>query len=138
MPSYQIPALLNQTHESSGHVGADHILKVFKKCFHRTLRDDQLRNTLWRILDKCPCRACFGDVREKGLYLTLSVLHCATSVLYVDYTPMPTFPGNAFALMVTCGRTMVTRVFWCTEHITSEETITILLERWYILCGEPT
>ena len=36
MPSDRIPALLKWTHESSGHVGADHTLKLVQKWF--TLR----------------------------------------------------------------------------------------------------
>ena len=36
VPSNRILALLNWTHESSGHVGADRTLKLFKKWFHFT------------------------------------------------------------------------------------------------------
>ena len=100
--------------------------------------DDQLRKTLQPIVDKCPCRSCkSGDIRERGLYLTLPIPHCSNSVLYVDYTEMPKFGGYDFALMVTCGLTRFTRVFPCTKYITGEETIRILLEEWFCVYGAP-
>ena len=46
MPSDRILAFLKWTHESSGHVGADRTLKLFKKWFHTTWSDDQLRKAL--------------------------------------------------------------------------------------------
>ena len=49
VPSDCIPALLKWTHESSGHVGADCTLKLFKKWFHSKWSDDQLRKTLQPI-----------------------------------------------------------------------------------------
>ena len=90
VPSDHIRALLTWTHESSGHVGANRSLKLFKQWFHSTWTDDQLRKTLQPIVDKCPCRSCkSGYIRDRGLYLTLPIPHCANSVLYVDYTEMP-------------------------------------------------
>ena len=52
MPSNRIPALVKWTHESSGHVGADRTLRLFKKWFHSTCSDDQLRKTLQPIVDQ--------------------------------------------------------------------------------------
>ena len=43
VPSDRVPALLKWTHESSGHVGADRTLRLFKQWFHTTWTDDQLR-----------------------------------------------------------------------------------------------
>ena len=138
VPSDRVPALLKWTHESSGHVGADRTLRLFKQWFHTTWTDDQLRKTLQPIVDKCPCRSCKpGDIRDRGLYSTLPIPHCANSVPYVDYTEMPKFGGYDFALMVTCGLTRFTRVFPCTKHITGEETIKILLEEWFCVYGAP-
>ena len=138
VPSDRVPALLKWTHESSGHVGADRTLRLFKQWFHTTWTDDQMRKTLQPIVDKCPCRSCKpGDIRDRGLYSTLPIPHCANSVLYVDYTEMPKFGGYDFALVVTCGLTRFTRVFLCTKHITGEETIKILLEEWFCLYGAP-
>ena len=132
VPSDRVPALLKWTHESSGHMGADRTLRLFKQWFHTTWTDDQLRNTLQPFLGKCPCRSCKpGDIRDRGLYSTLPIPHCANSVLYVDYTEMPKFGGYDFALVVTCGLTRFTRVLPCTKHITGEETIKILLEDWH-------
>ena len=112
VPSDRIPALLKWTHESSGHVGADRTLKLFKKWFHSTWSEDQLRKTLQPNVDKCPCRSCKpGDIRDRGLYLTLPVRHCANSVFFVDDTEMVKFGGCDFALVVTCGLTRSTRVF---------------------------
>ena len=92
VPSDRIPALLKWTHESSGHVGADRTLKLFKQWFHSTWIDDELRKSLQPIVNKCPCRSCKpGDIRDRGLYLILLLPHCANSVLYVDYTEMPNF-----------------------------------------------
>ena len=54
MPSDRVPALLKWTHESSGHVGADCTLRLFKQWFHTTWTDDQLRKPLQPIVDKCP------------------------------------------------------------------------------------
>ena len=128
VPSERVPALLKWTHESSGHVGADRTLRLFKQWFHTTSHDDELRITLQPIVDKCPCRSCKpGDIRDRGLYSTLPIPHCANSVLYVAYTEMRRFGGYNFALLVTCGLTRYTRVFPCTKHITGEETIKILL-----------
>ena len=103
-PSDRVPALLKWTHESSGHLGADRTLRLFKQWFYTTWTDDQLRKTLQPIVDKCPCRSCKpGDIRDRGLYSTLPIPHCANSILYVDYTEMPKFGGYDFALVVTCG-----------------------------------
>ena len=136
VPSDHIPALLKWTHESSGHVGANSTLKVFKQWFHSTWTDYKLRKILQTIVDKCPCRSCKpGDVRDRGLYLTLPIPHCASSVLYVDYTEMPKFRGYDFAPVVTCGLTRFTSVFPCTKHITGDETIKILLEVWFCVYG---
>ena len=94
LPSDCIPALLKWTDESSGHVGADRTLMLFTKCFHSTWSDDELRKTLHPIVDKCPCRSCKpGDIRDRGLLLTLPIPHCANSVLYVDYTELRKFSG---------------------------------------------
>ena len=110
MPSDRIPALIKWTHESSGHVGASRTLGLFKQWFHSTWTDDQLRKTLRPIMDKCPCRSCKpGDIRDRALYSTLPIPHCANSVLYVDYTEMPKFGGYDFALVVTCRLTRFTR-----------------------------
>ena len=136
--SDSIPALLKWTHESSGHVGAERTLKLFKKWFHSTWSDDQLLKTLQLIVDKCPCKSCkHGDIRDRGLYSTLPIPYCANSVLYVDYTEMPKFGGYDFALVVACGLTRFTRVFLCTKHITGEEAIKILLEEWFCVYGAP-
>ena len=138
MPSDGIPALIKWTHESSGHVGANRTLRLFKQCFNSTWTDDQLRKTLQPIVDKCPCRSCRpGDIRHMGLYSTLPIAHCANSVLYVEYTEMPKFGGYDLALVVTCGLTRSTGVFPCTKHITGEETIKILLEEWFCVYGAP-
>ena len=127
MPRDRMPALPKWTHESSRHVGANRTLRLFKQWFPSTWTDDQLRKTLQPIVDKCPCRSCKpGDIRDRGLFSTLPIPHCANSVLYVDYTEMPKFEGYDFALVVTCGLTRFIRVFPCTKHITGEETIKIL------------
>ena len=134
VPSDRVPGLLKWTHESSGHVGADRTLRLFKQWFHTTWTDYQLRKILQPIVDKCPCRSCKpGDIRDRGLYSTLPIPHCANSVLSLDYTEMPKFGGYDFALVVTCGLTRFTRVFPCTKHMTGEETIKILLEEWFLV-----
>ena len=90
VPSDCIPSLLKWTHESSGQVAADCTLKLFKKCFHSTLSDDQLWQTLQPIVDKFPCRSCKpGDIRDRGLYSTLPIPHCANSVLYNEIEVAP-------------------------------------------------
>ena len=138
VPSDRIPALLKCTLESSGHVGANRTLRLFKQRFHSTWTDDQLRKTLQPIMDKCPCRSCKpGDIRDRALYSTLPIPHWANSVLYVDYTEMPKFGGYDFALVVTCELTRFTRVFPCTKHITGKDTIKILLEEWFCVYGAP-
>ena len=74
VPSDGIRALLKWTHESSGHVGANCSLRLFKQWFPSTWTDDQLRKTLKPIMDKCPCRSCKpGDIRDRGLYSTLPI-----------------------------------------------------------------
>ena len=101
MPSDRIPTLLKWTHGSSGHVGADCTLKLFKKWFNSTWSDDQRRKPLQPIVDKCPCPSWKpGDIRDRGLYSTLPIPDCANSVLYVDYTGMPKFGCYDFALVV--------------------------------------
>ena len=113
-------------------------MKLLKKWSHSTWSDDQLRQTLQPIVDKCPCLSCKPrDVRDRGLYSTLHIPHCANSVLYVDYTEMPKFTGYDLTLVVSCGLTRFTRVFPCTKHITGEETIKILLEEWFCVYGAP-
>ena len=134
VPSDRVPALLKWTHESSGHVGADRTLRLFKQWFHTTWSDDQLRKTLQPFVDKCPCRACKpGAIRDRGLYSTLPIHHCANGVFYVDYTEMPKLGGYDFALAVTCGLTRFGPVFPCTKHITGEE-IRVLKESVRIWC----
>ena len=94
MPSERIPALLKWTHESSGHVGADRTLKLFKKWFPSTWSDEELRKNPQPIVDKCPFRSCKPwDIRDRGLYSALPIPHSANSVLYVDCTEMPEFWG---------------------------------------------
>ena len=138
VPSDRIPALLKWTHESSGYVGADRTWKLFKKWFHSTWSDDQLRKTLQPIVDRWLCRSYNpADIRDTGLYSTLPIPHCANSVLYVDHTEMPKFWGYDFALVVTCGLTRFTRVFPCTKHITGEDSTKILLEEWFCVYGAP-
>ena len=46
VPSDRVPALLKWTHESSGHVGADRTLRLFKQWFDTTWTDNQLRKAL--------------------------------------------------------------------------------------------
>ena len=58
VPSDRVQALLKWTHESSGHVGADGTLRLFKQWFHTTWTDDQLRKARQPIVDKCLCRSC--------------------------------------------------------------------------------
>ena len=138
VPCDKVEGLLKWTHESSGHVGADRTLRLYKQWFHTTWTDDQLRKPLRPIVDKCPCRSCKpGDIRDRGLYLTLPTPHCANSVLYVDYREMPNFGGYDVALVVTCGLTSFTRVFPCTKHLTAEETIKILLEECFCVNRAP-
>ena len=138
VPRDQVPALLKWTHESTGHVVVDRTLKLFKQWSHSTWSDDQLRRTLQPIMDKCLCRSCKpGDIRDRGLYPTLLIPHCANSVLYVEYTEIPKFGSYDFALVVTCGLTRFTRVFPSTKHIIGEETIKILLEEWFCVCAAP-
>ena len=136
VPSDRIPALLKWTHESTGHVRADRTLRLFKQWFCTTWSDDQLQKALQPVVDKCPYRCCRpGDIRDRGLYSTLPIPHCANSVLYVHYTEMPKFGGYDFALVLTCGLTRFIRVFPCTKHITGEETIKILPEKWFCVYG---
>ena len=138
VPSDRIPALLKWTHESSGHVGANRTLRHFKQWFQSTWLDDQLRKTLQPIVDKCPCWSCKpGGIRDRGLYSTLPIPHCANSVLHVDYTEMPKFGGYNCALVVTCRLTRFSRVFPSTKHTTGEQTIKILLEGWLCVYGAP-
>ena len=138
VPGDHIAALLKGNHESSGHVGADRTLKLFKKWFHSTWRDDQLRKALQRTVAKCPCGSCNPrDIRDRGLFLTLTIPPCANCVPYVDYTEMPKLGGYDFALVVTCGLTRFNTVFPCTQHITGEGTIKILPEGWFSIYGAP-
>ena len=112
VPIDRIPALLKWLHESSGHVGANGTLRLFKQWFHCSWTDDQPWKTLPFIVDKCPCRSCKPeDIRDRGLHSTLPIPDCANSVLYVDYTEMPKFGAYDFAQVVTCGLTTFTRVF---------------------------
>ena len=143
MPSVRILAPLKLPNESSAHLGADRTLKVFKKWFHTSWSDDELRKAFQPIVDKSPCRSCKpGDIRDRGLYLTLPISHCASSLsslckLYLDYTELRKFGGYDFALVVTCGSTTFTRVFPCTKHITGDDTIKILLEDWFSVYRAP-
>ena len=57
VPGDRILSLRKWTHESSSHVGADRTLKLFRRVFHTTWADDQLRKILQPIKDKCPCRS---------------------------------------------------------------------------------
>ena len=70
-------------------------------------------------------------------FLTLPITQCANSVLCVDYTEMRKFWGSDCALLVTCLLTRFTRVSPCTKHITREETIKILLEKWFCVYRAP-
>ena len=97
VPSDTVPALLKWNHESSGHVGADRTLRLFKQWFHTTWTDDEPRQPLQRIVDKCPCRSCkFGDIRDGGLYSTLPVPHGANSVWKMDLEKMIRSPPTIF------------------------------------------
>ena len=76
-PNERIPVLVKWTHESCGHVGADRMLTLFKKWFHITWTNENVRKTLEPIVDRCPCS--FGkphDLRDRGLYSTLPIPQC--------------------------------------------------------------
>ena len=138
VPSDRIPALLNRTHDASGHVGPNRTLTLFKQWFHSTSAHNQLQKPLQPVVDKCPCRSRKPwDISDGGLYSTLPIPHCANSLLYVDHTKMPKFGGYDFALVATCGLTRFIWVIPCTKHITGEETIKILLEEWFCVYGAP-
>ena len=66
VPSDSISALLKWTHEGSGHFGVDRTLKPFKKWFHSTWSDDQLRKTLQPIVVLCPCWSCTPVLQTWG------------------------------------------------------------------------
>ena len=120
MRNFHTSALLKWIHESTGHVGADSTLKLFKKWFHSTWSDDRLENTLQPIVNQCPCPSCKPrDVRNGGFFSTLPIPHCANTVLYVDY--MSKFRGYNFTLVVICGLTRFTQVLPCKNHITRKE-----------------
>ena len=89
VPSDRIAALLKWTHESSGHVGADRTLRLFKQWFHSTWSDDQLRKTLQPIVDNCPCRSRkpWGYERQRSLFdpsYPLPCQQCALRGLHGD------------------------------------------------------
>ena len=133
-----IPALVKWIHGSSGDVGVDRSLNLFKNRFHSRWSDDQLQKILQPIMDKCPCRSCKpGYIRNRVLYSTLPIPKCANSALYVDYTEKPKFGNYEFPLVVTCGLTRFTTVFPCTKHMDSEETRRIILEEWFCVYGAP-
>ena len=103
VPSDRIPALLKRTHESSGHVGANRTLTSFNQWFQSTWTDDQLRKTVPAYRGQVPRSCKPGDIRDRGLFSTLCIPHCANSVLYVDYTEMPKFGGYDLALFTLRG-----------------------------------
>ena len=63
--------------------------------------------------------------------------HCANSVLYVDDTIRLKVGGYDSAFLLTCGLTGIAKVFSGTKHITSEDTVKILLEESFYMYGDP-
>ena len=105
----QMTALPKWTHESSGHVVADSMLKQFNKWLHTTRTDEKLGRTLQPIVERSPCRSWNpGDLRDRGLYSTLPMLQCASRILHGDCIEVPNFGGYDCALLVICGLTSYT------------------------------
>ena len=65
-----------------------------------------------------------GDERNKGLYFTHPMPHCANNALYLDYTDMTKSEGYDLAVVVTCG-------------LTTKETIKNLVQDCFRASGGP-
>ena len=91
------------------------------------------------IVDACGCHASKqSNSRDRGLILSLPILYCANSLLYVDFIHgLPRFGGYDSCLVVTCGLSRFTRVFPCNKKITGEQTVKLLVEQWFEPYGAP-
>ena len=91
------------------------------------------------IVDACGCHASKqSDSRDRGLISSLPIPSCTTSPLYVDIIHrLPRFGGYDTCLVVAFGLSRFTRVFPCSEKITGEQTVKILVKQWFEPYGAP-
>ena len=135
----RLDGCLQWAHLSSGHTGCNRSVDLFRERFHSPLTCAELHAWMQSIVDSCGCHASKqSDSRDRGLVSSLSIPHCANSLLYVDVIHgLPQFGGYDSCLVFTCGPTPFTRAFPCKKKIAGEQTVKILVEQWFESCGAP-
>ena len=91
-------------------------------------------------VDACGCHASKrSDSRDKGLISSLPIPYCTNSLLYVDFIHgLPRFGIYDSCLVVTCGLSRFTLVFPCNKKIIGEQTVKMLVGKWFEPHRAPT
>ena len=91
------------------------------------------------IVDACGCHASKqSDSRDRGLISSLPIPYCTNSLLYVDFIhSLPCFGGCDSCLVVICGLSRFTCMFFCNKKITGEQNVKMLVEQWFEPYGAP-
>ena len=114
-------------------------MDFFRGCFYSSLTLTELKSPMQTIVDAFGCHASKqSDSRDSRLISSLSITYCTNSLLYVDFIHgLPRFGGYDRCLLVTCGLFRFTRVFPCNKKTTGEQTVKMLVERWFEPYGAP-
>ena len=96
--------MLESTPKTDGHLGVGRTLWFFQKYFFAKNSDASLKKILSKIIAECPCtKAKANTAADPGEVRNLSIPNQMNSMLYVDFSGLPTFACHDFALLVTNG-----------------------------------
>ena len=139
VPEARRDSCLEWAHLSSDHTGCTPSVEFFGGRFYYQLTCVELRVQRQSIVDACARHASKrSDSRDRGLVSGLPVPYRANTLLYVDFiNGLPRFGGYDSCLVVTCCLTRCTRAFPCSEKITCEQTVKIVVEQWFEHYGAP-
>ena len=133
MPEARYDECLHRSHLSPGHTGANRSVDFFPDCFYSNLTLTELRSPMQPIVDACGYDASNkSDGRDRGLISSLPIPYCTNCLLYVDFIHgLPHFGGYDRCLVVTRGLSRFGPVFPCSKKITGEQTVKMLVQKWF-------
>ena len=141
MPEARLDGCLQWSHLSSGHIGTNRSVDIFRECFYSGPTLTELRSRMQTIVHACGCHASKqSDSRDRGLVSSLPIPYCTNSLPYVDFIRgVPRFGGYDSCLVVTCGLSRFTRVFASKKKkkVTGDQTVRKVVKQWFEPHGGP-